>query len=288
MKISLFDSTNKVDTAVTNAHRAKEAGLVRYWVPQIMNADPVAVLAVVGREVQDIKLGTSVIAMQSTLPQMLAQQSLTLNQISGGRFTLGLGTNHEPVTTGVFGLPWGKPYTHMVEYLDALLPLLTEQSVSTNGTYVSHHTAIDVEADAPDVMLAALGPKMLRLAAERTSGTITWMTGPVTIAEHIRPTIGPDVDIVAGVAIWVTDDVEAALAEANVGLAIYGQLPSYRAMLDREGVTNPGEMVLIGDAETVIAGLESYKRAGATEAALSIMGEPAGAWEIIETLGGAL
>ena len=213
MKISLFDTTTEVDVAVDNAHRAREAGLVGYWVPQIMNADPVAVLAVVGREVQDIKLGTSVIAMQSTLPQMLAQQSLTLNQISGGRFTLGLGTSHQPVVTGVFGLPWAKPYTHMVEYLDALLPLLTEQSVSTNGTYVSHHTAINVPADPPDVMLAALGPKMLRLAADRTSGTITWMTGPATITDHIRPTIGPDADIVAGVAVWVTDDVESALAE---------------------------------------------------------------------------
>jgi len=288
MKISLFDSSTTVDAAVVNARRAREAGLGRYWVPQVRNADPVAVLSVVGREVEDIGLGTSVIAMQSTLPQMLAQQSLTLNQISGGRFTLGLGTSHQPVITGVFGLEWGKPYTHMVEYLDALLPLLAERTVSTTGTYVSHHTSIDVPADRPEVMLAAMGPKMLRLAAERTSGTITWMTGPATIASHIRPAIGPDADIIAGIAVWVTDDVESALAQANVGLAIYGQLPSYRAMLDREGAANPGELVLIGDAETVKAGLERYKAAGTTEAALSIMGDPAGAWEIIEDLGGTL
>lgn len=288
MKLSLFDSTNNIDDAVANASRANDHGFHRYWAPQIMNADPISILSVVGREVPRILLGTSVVAMQTTLPQTLAQQSLTINNISGGRFTIGLGTNHEPVLEMVYGVPWRKPYTHMTEYLDALIPLLNEQKVHAEGEFVTARTGINVKAEPAGVMLAALGPKMLKLASERTNGTITWMTGPVTIGEHIRPTIGSQAQIAAGVGIQVTDDVESARAQANIDLAIYGQLPSYRAMLDREGATNPGDLVLMGDANTIRAGLEAYKAAGATECALNILGDKEAAWEAIGPLGSEL
>jgi F420-dependent oxidoreductase-like protein len=288
MKLSLFDSTNNIDDAVANAHRANEQGMHRYWAPQIMNADPISVLSVVGREVPTILLGTSVVAMHTTLPQTLAQQSLTINNISGGRFTIGIGTNHEPVLEMVYGIPWRKPYTHMREYLDALIPLLNDQKVVTEGDFVTARTGINVKAEPAGVMLAALGPKMLKLAADRTDGTITWMTGPVTIESHVRPSIGDDAQIVAGVGIQVTDDVEAARAQANVDLAIYGQLPSYRAMLDREGAETPGDMVLMGDAETIRAGLLAYKAAGATECALNILGDKEAAWEAVAPLGATL
>ncbi len=285
MKISLFDSTNNIDDAVANASKANDLGYHRYWAPQIMNADPISILSVVGREVPRILLGTSVVAMHTTLPQTLAQQSLTINNISGGRFTIGLGTNHEPVLEMVYGVPWRKPYTHMVEYLDALIPLLNDQRVVTEGEFVTARTGINVKADPAGVMLAALGPKMLKLASERTNGTITWMTGPATIGEHIRPNIGATAQIAAGVGIQVTDDVEAARAQANTDLEIYGTLPSYRAMLDREGAANPGDLVLIGDADTIRTGLEAYKAAGATECALNILGDKEAAWEAVAPLG---
>ena len=147
-------------------------------------------LAIVGREVPDIGLGTSVVAMQTTFAGTLAAQSRTINQATGGRFCLGLGASHQPAMELQYGIEWRKPYTHMVEYLDALLPLLNEQRVSTSGEFVTHHTQINIPGPAPEVMLAAMGPKMLALAGERTGGTITWMTGPKTIASHIRPGIG--------------------------------------------------------------------------------------------------
>jgi len=288
MKLSLFDSTNNIDDAVANASRANDLGYHRYWAPQIMNADPISILSVVGREVPRILLGTSVVAMQTTLPQTLAQQSLTINNISGGRFTIGIGTNHEPVLEMVYGVPWRKPYTHMVEYLDALIPLLNDQKVVTEGEFVTSRTGINVKAEPAGVMLAALGPKMLKLASDRTNGTITWMTGPVTIGEHVRPAIGPDAQIAAGVGIQITDDVEAARAQANIDLAIYGTLPSYRSMLDREGAADPGDLVLIGDAETIRTGLEAYKAAGATEVALNILGDKEAAWDAVGKLGGEI
>jgi len=288
VKLSLFDSTNNIDDAVANASRANDQGMHRYWAPQIMNADPISILSVVGREVPRILLGTSVVAMQTTLPQTLAQQSLTINNISGGRFTIGIGTNHEPVLEMVYGVKWRKPYTHMTEYLDALLPLLNEQRVVTEGEFVTARTGINVKAEPAAVMLAALGPKMLKLASERTSGTITWMTGPVTIESHVRPTIGTDAQIAAGVAIQVTDDIDEARSQADRDLEIYGTLPSYRAMLDREGATTPGDMVLIGDAQTIRTGLQAYKSAGASEVALNILGDKEAAWEAIAPLGGEL
>jgi len=176
----------------------------------------------------------------------------------------------------------------MTEYLDALIPLLNDQKVVTEGEFVTSRTGINVKAEPAGVMLAALGPKMLKLASERTNGTITWMTGPVTIGSHIRPTIGPDAQIASGVGIQVTDDLDGARAKANVDLAIYGQLPSYRAMLDREGAANPGDMVLMGDADTIRTGLEAYKAAGATEVALNILGDKEAAWDAISPLGGEL
>ncbi len=290
-KISWFDSPNTVDDGVANAERARAAGLHRYWNPQISATDPMVVLGIVGREVPDILLGTSVVAMQTTFAQNLAAQARTINQASGGRFTLGLGASHQPAMEMQFGVPWTKPFTHMTEYLDALLPLLTEQQVSTTGDFVTHHCGLDVPGPNPDVMLAALGPRMLRLAGERTSGTITWMTGPKTIESHIRPGIGPDAEIAAGVPVWITDDPEGARQRGGEGLAIYGQLPSYRAMLDREGMDGPGDMILAGDPDTVRVGLEAYRDAGASEIAMNVLGGPDSvdaAWELAASLGGEI
>lgn len=290
MKISWFDSATNVDDAVANAERARAAGCHRYWSPQISNADPMVVLGIVGREVADIRLGTSVVAMQTTFAQNLAAQARTIAQASGGRFTLGLGASHKPAMEMACGIPWTKPYTHMVEYLDALLPLLEDQQVSTTGEFVTHHTSLSVPGPTPDVMLAALGPKMLKLAAERTAGTITWMTGPKTIESHIRPGIGGG-HIAAGVPIFITDDIPAAKAFGAKALEIYGMLPSYRAMLDREGMSGPEDMVLAGDPESVRAGLEAYKAAGVDEIAMNVLGTGESleaAWELAASLGGAM
>ena len=133
MKYAFFDLPNRVDTAAANAARAEAAGLDRYIVAQVERADPIAVLAVVAERVPRIDLATGVIAIQSTLPQHLAQQARTVNQISGGRFTLGIGVGHAPIVTAVYGLEWSRPYSHMVQYLDALLPLLADQAVDVRG-----------------------------------------------------------------------------------------------------------------------------------------------------------
>ena len=292
MLISLFDSQPIVSNSIANAERARAAGLHRYWAPQVMNASTMLTLGAVAAAVPDIGLGTSVMAMQTMLPQTMAQQSRTLNQISGCRFTLGIGVNHEPVVTNRWGLPWAKPYSRFVDYLNAMTPLLEGNPVDVSGEYFSHTTEIAVPGDAPDLMLAALGPKMLSLAGERTSGTITWMTGPNTIADHIRPNLdnAGGAKIVAGVSVISTasdEETEAARNWANKALAIYPPLPSYRAVMDREGATDAADLVLIGDADTVAAGIDRYRGAGTDEVALNFMGAPEQndrSWDLVSNL----
>jgi F420-dependent oxidoreductase-like protein len=188
--------------------------------------------------------------------------------------TLGIGLSHQIVIEGMYGYSFDKPVRHMREYLTALVPLLAGENVSFTGETVTVNGAISV-ADAPPVpvMVAALGPAMLKLAAERTAGTITWMTGPRTLGEHTVPTITAaaeaagtgDMRIVASLPVAVTDDVDAAKARAARVFAVYDQLPSYKAMLDREGVDGPADVGLIGSEAGVRAGIERLASAGVTD-----------------------
>lgn len=284
VKYAFVDLPTRVEAAVANAARAEAAGLDRYMAPQVERADPIAVLAVVADRVPRIELATSVITIQSTLPQTLAQQTRTVNQISGGRFTLGIGVGHAPIATRVLGLEWRRPYSHMVQYLDALLPLLATQAVDVRGDLVSHRTEIEVPGPTPRVMLAAMGPKMLALAAARTEGTILAWTGPRTIEEHVRPAIG-DALVSATVWVCVTDDPDGARARLSELLAGYGTLPSYQAMATRERVADMMDLLVIGNPDQVRAELARYAAASADEIAIILQGtraERGAGWTMIE------
>jgi len=206
----------------------------------------------------------------------LAQQALTVSAASGGRFTLGVGMSHAAVTEGMWGIPWDKPVRRLNEYLDGLLPLLAGERVDAPGETVTTRGALAIRgATRPDVYVAALGPQMLRLAGRRTAGTCTWMTGPKTLAEHVGPALRqaaadagrPEdaVRVVAALPMAVTDDVDAARAQAAEQFAGYGTLPSYRAMLDREGYAGPADAAIIGDEATVRDRLAELQSAGVDE-----------------------
>jgi F420-dependent oxidoreductase-like protein len=199
-----------------------------------------------------------------------------LNGIAKGRFILGLGMTHQAVTEMMWGIPWDKPLRRMREYLDGLQPLLAGQPANAVGETVTTRGAVQIPgAPTPDVYIAALGPQMLRLAGRRTAGTLTWMTGPKTLSEHVGPTLrGAAVEagrpetavrVAASLPVSVTDDVAAARARAAEEFAIYGQLPSYRAMLDREGYSGPEDAAIIGDEKTVSDRLDELAAAGVDE-----------------------
>jgi F420-dependent oxidoreductase-like protein len=295
MRIDIFGQPRTVDQAQTEAQMASDSGAGTYWLPQIESLSPLAALAGMAREVEDIRFGTAVVAVPTIHPVLLAQEALTLAQLSGGRFTLGIGLSHRPVVEEEWGLPWHPPLRYMTEYLDALLPLLEQRRVASEGSLVSVQTEIDVPAPPVPVLLAALGPRMLDLAGTRAGGTITWMVGPRTLAEHTAPRLRaaangadrPNPRIVAGYVVCVTDDAPSARRRISREYEIYGELPSYRAMLDREGVAGPEDLALIGGADSVAERLGAITAAGATSIAVDIFGtrrEREATWELVADL----
>jgi 5,10-methylenetetrahydromethanopterin reductase len=266
-----------VDELIGNLVKLRDEGFRRVWMAQLPNdPDLLTILAVAFHEVDTIEIGSGVVPIQVQHPTQLAQRALTLNQIAGGRFTLGLGMSHKMVTEQMWGISYEKPLRRMREYLDGLLPLLAGQAADAVGETTTTRGSLQIPgAPTPNVYIAALGPQMLRLAGRRTAGTLTWMTGPKTLAEHVGPALreaaaeaGREesaVRVAASLPVSVTEDIDAARARAAEEFAIYGQLPSYRAMLDREGYSGPEDAAIIGDENTVSERLDELAKAGVDE-----------------------
>ena len=255
--------TASIDKAVANLAEIHEEGFRRVWTTQMPNEpDALTMISVAGREVPEIEFGTSVLPMQVQHPMLLAQRALTTQAVIGPRLNLGLGLSHQVVTEGMWGVSYKRPVQRTSEFLDGLLPLLNGEKVSAAGELITTRGALTLaDVTAPPVYLAALGPKMLGVAGSRTAGTVTWMTGPKTLRDHIIPTLraaaedadrsASDVRTVAMLPVSVTDDVDAARATAAEQFAVYDTLPSYKAMLDREGFTGPVDTAIVGDEATV-------------------------------------
>nr|WP_219464595.1 LLM class F420-dependent oxidoreductase [Nonomuraea rhizosphaerae] len=257
--------------------RAADDGFASAWLSHIFGLDALTALAVAGSQVPGIELGTAVVPTYPRHPAALAQQAMTVNAAVGGRLTLGIGLSHQIVIENMFGYSFERPARHMKEYLNILMPATRGEQVDYDGETLKAHVRLSTPGAGPQVLVAALGPRMLKLAGTVADGTVLWMTGPRTVADHIAPTIAaaaseagrPAPRVVCGLPVCVTDDVEAAKARANEIFAVYGQLPSYRAMLDREGAEGPGDVAIVGDEESVGAQIDALAKAGVTEFAAS-------------------
>ena len=158
------------------------------------------------------------------------------------------------------------------------MPLCDGQAASSSGRQVSGHTTLAIPSDPVPVVLAALGTSMLELAGRVTAGTHVGQCGPKTIATHTAPVIRaaaeaagrPEPRIIALVNLCVTNDPAAVRAAAAPGAANYAALPSYRAMLDREGITDPTDLILAGSMDQIAEGLSRYTAAGVTDLRLGI------------------
>jgi F420-dependent oxidoreductase-like protein len=205
---------------------------------------------------------------------MLAQQALTVNATSGGRLCLGIGLSHQIVIETMLGMSFAKPVRHLREYLSVLGPLTRSEPVAFDGEEYRVHATVSVAGASPmPVVVAALGPQMLKVTAELADGTLTWCTGPQTLADHIVPTITaaaeaagrPSPRVIASLPVCVTTDVEGALQRASKVFAVYGQLPSYRAMLDREGAEGPADIAIVGSAAEVTDRIGALAGIGVTD-----------------------
>ncbi|WP_227980574.1 TIGR03564 family F420-dependent LLM class oxidoreductase [Nocardia spumae] len=265
-----------------------DEGFESAWLSHIFGLDALTALAVAGSKVPNIELGTAVVPTYPRHPGALAQQAATTALAIGpGRLTLGIGLSHQIVIENMFGYDFGRPARHMKEYLSILGPLLDGEPVSYSGETLTANLGLTAgETGRIPVLVAALGTQMLKLAARRTDGTVLWMTGPVTIADHIAPTITaaaaeagrPAPRVVCALPVLVTDEVDRGREKAATVFAAYGSLPSYRAMMDREGAEGPADLAIIGTEEEVAGRIQRVFAAGATEfVAAPFVGGQAGA-----------
>ncbi|WP_372780884.1 TIGR03564 family F420-dependent LLM class oxidoreductase [Litorivivens sp.] len=260
-----------IDDYLEEIRFAQSIGLDQAWMGQVFSADAISVLTLAARETTSIRLGTAVTPIQPRHPTSLALQALTANAASAGRFDLGIGLSHKLVIEDMYGLSYKKPAQQMREYLQVLAPLCRRERCDYDGDLYRVHAKLPV-ADAGEVpiIVAALGPAMLKLAGQLAAGTTTWMTGPKTLAQHTIPLIRhaaaaadkPQPRVVASFPIVLTDKPEDAKTQVADKTAIYGHIPSYKAMLDQEGAEHPVDLALIGDKATLRSQLQALKDLG--------------------------
>lgn len=265
-----------LDGLVSHAQTAAADGFSGWWLAQTGMVDALTVFAALGPPSPGMELGTAVIPTFPRHPSMLAAQAITTQAAVGGNLTLGIGLSHRPQVEERWGMSFAKPIRHMLDYLDVLQPLLANGIVNHSGEAFTMRLTEPMpkitEAKLP-VMIAALGPQMLKIAGRRTAGTILWMVGPRTIASHIVPTItkaaaAADREpprVLCSLPLVVTDNPQEVRDFTAVALQVYGELPSYRAMLDREGAAGPADVCLIGTEEEVADRLGAIRTAGATD-----------------------
>ena len=287
MRVAIgLDIDGPVDQTLQRARRLRERGFTRMWSSQIRGPDTLTVLALVGRELPDVNVGTSVVPIQPRHPSMLAAQARTVQDAIGGQLSLGIGLSHRVVVEGLWGMSFERPAAYMREYLDALGPMLRGENVAAQGERIRALAQGPLgprDVRTPGLLVAALGPQMLRLAGTMTDGTVLWMTGPKTIAAHIAPTIRAAAlaagrgapRIVCALPVSVTRDVAAARQQVNESFAIYPTLPSYAAMMKREGAKEVADVALLGSHEHVSELLTRLSDAGVTEYSASVVGSDA-------------
>jgi len=279
---------DSLDSISAFAKMAEAKKFNTVWLANIFGLDAITTLSIIGRETSEIELGTAVTPSYPRHPSAMAQQALTASVACNGRFSLGVGLSHKLVIEDFLGMSYEKPARHMREYLEVLSPLLKGEAVSFDGQQYSTHLALDVpEAKHIPLLIAALGPTMLKLAGSIADGTTTWMVGTQTLESYIIPTMKaaalaanrPAPRIVAGLPIALTDDVVFAKEKIAKDLEIYGMMPSYRAMLDKENAAGPADIALVGDRNSLKDGIARLRDIGVTDFNAAIIPVAEGVFE---------
>jgi F420-dependent oxidoreductase-like protein len=258
---------------------AVSAGFDSLWISHANAVDPIVALAAVADETAGLtEVGTSVVPLYGRHPIGVAQLARTAQSALGGRFTLGIGAASRQAVLTSMGLAWDRPLGYTRDFIDGLQPLLAGEQADVDGREVTTHGLLNIDAPDTPILLAALGPKMLDLAGRRVQGTTVGQCGPRTIASYIAPTLRaaadaagrPEPRIMALIRICVTDDVAGAYALAQETATRYRAVPSYAAVQDKEGLSDPAELHLIGSWERVADGLREYAEAGVTDFRLEV------------------
>jgi F420-dependent oxidoreductase-like protein len=276
MRIGLWiDEEGKtIDQIGAAAKAAEDNGIDRVWFSQRLGWDALTLIAGVAPYTSTIGYAVGVVPVYPRHPLALAAQALSVQALIGNRLTLGVGASHPHMVEGMLGIPMDRPAAYVREYVEALGPLLAGEPTDYAGERLTARGQLEIAgADAPELILAALGPRMLKTAGELTAGTTTSWAGPEVIEGFIRPTIDaaataagrPRPQVIAGVCVAVTDDPVATRSWIGSQYGAAGDMPSYRAVLDRGGKAGPEDTAVLGDEETVAKELQRYADAGTTE-----------------------
>lgn len=274
MRIGLTGGASSAEKLIDQATRAEDEGFSAMWYPGGGPGD--ALLGLVGAATTELEIGTSIVQTYPCHPSLMAQRASGIAMaMKRPGFVLGIGPSHEPVIEGVYDLPYTHPGRHTEEYVDILMPLLAGEQVDYSGEDLSYHAMGPAQPPAHPVpvLIAALGPRLLRVAGEKADGTVLWMGNARAIADHVRPRIDkaaaaagrPTPRVVAGLPVAVHDDVDEARTVAAEQFAVYGTLPNYQRLLAHGGVDGPGQAAIVGDEASVAEQLQGLLDAGASD-----------------------
>jgi alkanesulfonate monooxygenase SsuD/methylene tetrahydromethanopterin reductase-like flavin-dependent oxidoreductase (luciferase family) len=295
-----FISVGKsLEQAAARVRRADALGYDSTYVTHIAGRDSLTVLMAYAAASDRIKLGTGVLPIYSRTPVATAQQAATVDEYSGGRMVLGLGVSHQVTVEHWYQAKLEHPLQAMREYVGIVRACFTRTEPPAGEIFATSFRFMGYEprADLP-IYIAALSPKMLRLAGEVADGVMLWLCNPDYIRDVVVPEVragreragkpAEDFDIVAAIPAAVTEDRAGAYEVMRADLVTYWSLPFYRAMIERSGfgadigAFDAGmaegdverakasisdefleQLTAIGSPQEVRAGVERYSRAGA-------------------------
>lgn len=270
---------------------AETQGFASFWFPQVPGyLDALTAVALLGQVTERIEIGTAVVPIQTRHPMIMAQQALTTQVACAGRFTLGIGPSHHWIIADQLGLPYDRPARLVADYLEVLEAAFAGPGpVTAENENYRVRSPVDVtDAFEMPVLIAALGPTMLRIAGERTDGTILWMADERAIGDYVVPRINKAADsvgrkgtrVVAGVpvALCSAHDVDGARRYASELLGHADFSPNYVRLLEHGDAQDVGDTMAAGDESTILTRLRRYCDAGVTDLAVRVvaLGDDAG------------
>jgi F420-dependent oxidoreductase-like protein len=264
-----------LDESVRRARIVEEHGYESLWTTQLPTArDASLVLAAYAAATRKIKLGTGVLPIYTRHPTAMAQMAATVDELSGGRFILGIGVSHKVTVESMWGLQLQSPVDAMREYLTIVRESMRTGASSFDGKYFTAHWSYSgPRRDDLPIMISALNPKMLELAGELADGVVLYMCPPRYIADEVIPRVkagreraGKPMDgfeIVAAIDVCATDDRDTALTTYKTTLDRYASLPFYRKAMEA-GEFDPDVLAAIGTAQRIRDAIARYRDAGVT------------------------
>jgi F420-dependent oxidoreductase-like protein len=298
-----LNAGSSLGRAVERAAEAERLGFDTVWSTQPpAGRDSALVLSAYAAATSTINLGTSVLPLYLRHPVSMAQTALTLDELSGGRFRLGIGVSHKAYVETMWGLQLRRPLDTMRNYVEIVRSLVTTGEADVQGPYFTARASYTAPRRQLPIYISALGPGMLELAGEIADGVTLWMCAPDYIGTEVvsrvlsgRARAGKTLDgfeIIASVPVCLTADRAAGLEDFRVTVASYGSLPSYRRVLERafpDFTDQPNDHILnelggIGDEADVVKAIERYADAGATQVIVGRWGNHPGAATVEETM----